>query len=394
MPMNTHTRKTSIRALLLVLMACTAMVACHTLPAVGCPAAQYKEADHAFMVALDFLKAKNWPEAIPSLESALAICPVHVNSLRYLGKAYYATERLEDAQVNQEKLVEAVGQDAKAGDYMDLGKTYAKLKDYRKARQAYVNASRIDTENCAILFNLAVMHSAVKDYPRSVEVYEQVVDNCPDLREKAMPKLVKACKQAAERERSFGNVAEARLYEDKRSDFGSQAGGSAGYQVIADMMKADNWSGAVEQCQAFLANNPESSRRDSVYLNLARSSHQLGQDSVAIEAYRQHLKLKPGNGTAAEELITIFASHSRCDEALAVAETANSHVTDEIQKVHLFYGWGKALECATRYQEAKEKFRWVTANATGDYRLWARTEMDRQDQFMERVRMQRENAGY
>ncbi len=383
----------SIRPILLILL----LVATTTLTAVdamGCSEAQYKEADHAFMVARDFIQARNWNEAIPSLESALAICPEHVNSLRYLGKAHYANKRYADAQTTQEKLIEATGQDAKSGDYMDLGKTYAKLKEYRKARQAYVNASRLDPTNCSILYNMAVMHSAVKDYPRSVEAYEQVLDNCPDLREKAMPSLVKACQKAAERESSFGNVAEAKLYEAKRAEYGSQAGGSVGYQVIVDKMKAKDWGAAVEQCNSFLANNPESGRRDNVFLNLARSSHQLGQDNSAIEAYRHHLEIRPDNGKAVEELLTILSTHERCEEALGEAEAASPNVKDDLQKAYLFYGWGEALECAGQYQEAKEKFRWVASNATGAYKRHAQDKMERQDQLLERRRLQRENAGY
>ncbi len=359
----------------------------------ACPEAQYKEANHAFAVAKDFLQAKNWTQAIPSLESALAICPEHVNSLRWLGKAYYATERYEDAQETQMALVEAAGEQAKASDYMSLGKTYAKLKDHRKARQAYVNASRLDPENCAILFNLAVMHGAVNDNARSVETYERVIDNCPDLKDKAMPRLVKACQKAAERERSFGNVAEANLYEQKRSEYGSQAGGSAGYQLIVDKMKSRDWAGAATQCQAFLANNPDSSRRDNVLLNMARSNKQLGRTNDAVQAYRDHLAVRPGNGKAVEELLLILAESERCDEALDQAEASDAHISDDIQKVYLYYGWGKALECGGQYQEAKEKFRWVTANATGDYQRYAREEMTRQDQLQERERLQRQNAG-
>jgi len=391
--MVTRTRQTPIRICLLFLLTGTALLTGLAATAVGCPDAQYKEADHAFRVATESIQAKDWAHAVPALDSALAICPEHDNSLRYLGKAYYATERFEEAKAVQEKLIEVVGQDAKTGDYMDLGKTYAKLKDYRKARQAYVNASRIDPENCAILFNLAVMHSAVKDYPRSVETYEHVVDNCPDLREKAMPKLVKACQLAAERERSFGNVAEARLYEAKRSEFGSQAGGSVGYQLIVDRMRARDWSGAVEQCQAFLDNNPESSRRDNVLINMARSYKELGQTDRSIEAYREYLGIMPGSGEAAGEMIELMASNERCDEALRAAESASARISDAEQKVPVTYAWGKALECVGRHQEAKEKFRWVSNNATGNYRHWARTEMERQDQYMERARLQRENAG-
>jgi len=382
----------SIRpALLIILIAATATLT--AVETVACPEAQYKEADHAFMVARDFINARNWTEAIPSLESALAICPEHVNSLRYLGKAHYANERYEVAQVTLEKLLEVTGKDAKSSDYMDLGKTYAKLKDYRKARQAYVNASRLDPDNCSILFNMAVMHGAVKDYPRSVETYEQVLDMCPDLRDNAMPRLVKACQKAAERERSFGNVAEARLYEDKRAEYGSQAGGSVGYQLIVDKMNAKDFAGAATQCEAFLANNPESSKRDRVLLNMARCQRQLESYGPAVTAYRKYLDIKPDDGETAGDLINVLISSERCAEALAEAAEAHARVQDAEQRVYINYYWGKALECDGRYQEAKEKFRWVVANATGIYKNYARDEMGRQDQHMERERAQRQNAG-
>ncbi|MBC8423153.1 tetratricopeptide repeat protein [bacterium] len=392
--MYTRTRKISQSPLLILLVAVAAVVAGYTAHAVGCPESQNTEASHAFRVAGEFIQKKNWPEAIPSLESALAICPEHENSLRYLGKAYYATERFAEAQAAQEKLVEIVGQDAKPSDYMDLGKTYAKLGENRKARQAYVNASRIEPDNCVILFNLALMHSAVNDYARSVEVYERVVDNCPDLREKAMPYLVKACQEAEQRERSVGNVAEAQLYEAKRSEYGGQAGGSVGYQLIVEKMKAEDWTGTVAQCKAFLANNPESSRRDNVLLNMARSYREVGQTGNAIQTFRDYIAIKSGDGKAAGELIELLAANERCDEALDAAEAAGTRIIDAVQKVYLNYAWGKALECAGRYQEAKEKFRWVVANASGDYKRWAQVEIERQDQYLERVRMQRENAGY
>lgn len=359
----------------------------------ACPEAQYQEADHAFGVARDFILKKNWTQAIPSLESALAICPEHLNSLRYLGKAYYAEERFEEARDKLEALIEAAGTEAKSSDYMDLGKTYAKLKDYRLARQAYVNASRLEPENCAILFNLAIMHGAVKDFVRSVEAYEQVIDNCPDLRDRAMPELVKACQKAAERESSFGNVAEAKLYENKRTEYGSQAGGSTGYQLIVDKINAKDFSGAVQQCKGFLANNPDSSRRDRVLLNMARCESQLKDYAVAAQSYRDYLAMKPNDGESTGALIETLINAERCDQALSEAETAYARITDAEQRVYISYYWGKALECQGRFDEAKEKFRWVATNATGDYKYWAREEMQRQDQLQERERLQRQNAG-
>ena len=379
---------TAIRPILPLLLLIVAAAAA------ACPESQYREADHAFSVAREPLMSKNWVQAIPALESALAICPEHVNSLRYLGKAYYETERYADARIQQEALIEAAGQDAKYTDYMALGKTYAQLDEDRLARQAYVNASRLDPDNCAVLFNLAVMHGAVNDYARSVETFEAVIDNCPDLKDKAMPHLVKACQKAAERERRFGNVAEADLYEQKRGEYGSQAGGSAGYQLIVDRMKAEDYAGAVQQCRAFLDNNPDSSRRDRVLLNMARSQGQLKDYGAAIESYRAYLELKPNDGESAGALVESLVDAERCEEALATAAEAHARIQDTEQRVFINFYWGSALECVGQYQEAKDKFNWVEANASGDLKYRARNQVTRQEQYLERERLQRQNAGY
>ncbi len=384
-------RRIQIPTSLLVL---SLLVAVTTGPVIaGCPEGQQKEADFAFSQAGDFIKAQSWTQAIPQLQSALSICPEHANSLKYLGKAFFATEDFAQARTTFERLIEVRGKDAQSGDYMDLGKTYAKLKEYRLARQAYVNASRLAPEDCSILFNLAVMHNAVKDFPRSVETFEQVLDGCPNLREKVLPELTKACRAAAERERGFGNIKEADLYAVKASEYGSQAGGSTGYQLIVEKMRASDYTGAADLCDAFLKNNPESSRRDNVLLNLARCRTRLNQTDAAVTAYRQYLELKPSDSKSASEYAELLTKVERTDEALAVAEKFLAHVEDESQRVYLVYAQGKALEGAERYMEAKEKFRWVVANATGEYKFWSQEEMQRQDQLEEIRQRQRQNAG-
>jgi len=380
--------------ILTLLVVFSLLIAVSTGPVLaGCPEGQQKEADFAFSQAGDFIKAQSWTQAIPQLQSALSICPEHANSLKYLGKAYFATEDFAQARTTFERLIEVRGKEAQSGDYMDLGKTYAKLKEYRLARQAYVNASRLAPEDCSILFNLAVMHNAVKDFPRSVEAFELVLDGCPNLREKVLPELTKACRAAAERERGFGNVKEADLYAVKASEYGSQAGGSTGYQLIVEKMRAGDYTGAADLCDAFLKSNPESSRRDNVLLNLARCRTRLNQTDAAVAAYRQYLELKPSDSKSASEYSELLSKAGRTDEALTVAEQFLAHVEDESQRVYLVYAQGKALEGAGRYMEAKEKFRWVAANATGEYKFWSQEEMQRQDQLEEIRQRQRQNAG-
>lgn len=361
--------------------------------ALSCPPEQEKQADHAYAVATGFLQARNWQEAIPSLQSALAICPEHVNSLRWLGKSYMATKQYDKALEQFDLLVAAQGSKTSANDYMDQGKAHAKLKQYKEARISYIKASRIDGENCNILFNLGVMHYATKNYADAVDVFEQVADGCPELESKVMEQLAKACDKAAVRAEQKGDATSAKLYKDKFADYSRNAGGSIGYKLIVQKMRAKDWTGAVQECETFLAANPESTKKSNVLLNLARSQVQLGRVSAAAEAYEQYMEIRPSDGKVADEYIEMLAKNEMCERALAVASDAMARVTELEDRVYVHYGWGKALECAGRYSEAKEKFQFCVANGEGDIRDWARTEVGRQEQLEQRRQMQRQNAG-
>ncbi|MCP4145167.1 MAG: tetratricopeptide repeat protein [bacterium] len=354
-----------------------------------CGEAQQIEATHAFQVAKEFLMAKNWAQAIPSLESALEICDEHENSLKWLGKSYRETGRFDEAVVVFSKLIEVRGQAATANDHMDLGKTFAKLKDYRKARQSYVSAQRLAPTDCSVLFNLAVMHGAVKDYARSVDTYEEVIDNCPQLKEKALPKLAKACQKASEKERKMGNVAVAKEYDKRYQEYAGSAGGSVGYKIIADRMNNGDYSGAVSACDDFLLKNPESTKTHKVLLNKAGCLRALNKNNEATSAYREYLELRPRDYPATGTLIELLAKTGQCEAGVSLAESVASS-----ESIEVYYGWGMALECLERYMDAKEKFKFVAANGSGNYMIWATQQLERQDQLEEIRLIKRQNAGY
>jgi tetratricopeptide (TPR) repeat protein len=354
-----------------------------------CGEAQQIEASHAFQVAKEFLMAKNWAQAIPSLQSALEICDEHENSLKYLGKSYLNTGRFEESIVVFSKLIEVRGRAATAKDHMDLGKAYAKMKDYKKARQSYVSAQRLAPTDCNVLFNLAVMHGAVKDYARSVDTYEELIDNCPQMKEKALSKLAKACQKASEKERKMGNVAVAKEYDKRYQEYAGSAGGSVGYKIIADRMNSGDYSGAVAACTDFLSKNPESTKTHKVLLNKARCLQQLNKNSEAISTYREYLDLRPRDYKVTGSLVELLAKAGQCEAGISLAESVASS-----NSIEVYYGWGMALECMERYMDAKEKFNFVAANGSGNYKIWATQQLERQDQLEEIRLIKRQNAGY
>jgi tetratricopeptide (TPR) repeat protein len=360
--------------------------------AMACPEEHNKQADHAYRQAGEFLQARNWVQAIPSLESALNICPEHENSLKWLGKAKIQTKDYAGAQVALEKLIEVRGQGAEAGDYMDLGKTYAKLKDYRKARQAYVNAQKLSPNDCNVLFNLGVMHGAVKDYVRQVDVFEQAYNTCDQYSERILPMLTKACKKAADKERGMGNLADANAYEAKYKEYAENAGGREGYKLISQTMQKGNYAEAVTLCKSFLVNEPEHS---SAWLSLARCEEHLGRNADAVTSYKKYLALRPGDYATTGTLLELYAKSERCEEGESAATAAAAKFASggKEQLAEIYYGWGKILECQSRYMDAKEKFRYVTTCGNAELTGYARQEMERQNQLDEIRQLKRQNAG-
>jgi len=358
----------------------------------ACPPEQVKQADHAYQVAAGFIQARNWDEAIPSLKSALAICPDHAKSLRWLGKAYMAKKQYDQAIVQFDALIDAQGNAVTANDYMDQGKAHARLKQYKQARISYIKADRLDGENCNILYNLGVMNSATKNYEDAVETLERAYETCPDIQERVLKQLARASEKAADRAEKKGDVAGAATYRDKLSQYASSAGGQVGYKLITDRMKAKDYAGAISAGQDFLAKNPESDKIASVYLNMARSQWEIGKRTDALASYKSYLGLKPADGKIAGEYIEKLAEAERCEEALNQAQAAWSS-TDAAGKVYVSYGWGKALECAGSFVEAKEKFQYCVANGSGEIKSWAGQEVTRQEQLEERRQMRSQNSG-
>ena len=388
--MHTLRRTNRLAGTLLIGIVLLALSAGSALAA--CDPVQKHQADSAFQVALDFVRAKNWQQAIPQLESALSICDEHVPTLQALGRAYYATERFDESREVLEQLVAVRGQDAEARDYMDLGRTLTRLKDYRKARQAYGSAQRLDPENCGILYNLAVMHGAVKDYSHSVDAYERALGACPNLKDKILPNLAKACKSAAQKARGIGAVAEAEEFDAKYTEYANSAGGRTGYQLIVAKFHEKDYAGAVDLAEKYVATQPNAK---NAWLSLGRAALQTKQYAKSIDAYKRYLALDPEDNKAHAALVDVYTKAGRCEEALTTARQADEKFSPMGKRFlpEIHYNWGKALECAGRYEEAKARFSFVTT--CGDQKLAdsARQEMVRQDQLQTREDVRAQNAG-
>ena len=348
-----------------------------------CMPSQQKEADLAYASAYESLKAENWAQAVPRLKSILEVCPSHINSLRGLGTAYLGLNELDQARETFIKLINARGDEAEAGDFANLGKTYAKLKDYQQARGAYLKASALDPDNCSILFNLGVLHVGVQDYRSAVEAFEHTLEECPAVREQVLSQLAKACQKAATKEKSMGNPDREQLYLAKYKQYAGLSGeGSTKYDLIRKLMKEGKYNEAIPLLEELVAENPD---HHPGWLSLARCLDQVERNNEAINAYQKRLELRPDDEKTTADLIILYAETERCQEAIRLAQMGKDRFQSQ-GKEHLagiYFGWGMALSCAKEYEAAKEKFRSSIASGVSKWSEPARQQIRRQDELIE-----------
>jgi len=320
-----------------------------------CSATQMTEADLAYSSAYEFISAKQWTQAIPRLVTTLEMCPEHINSMRALGRAYRATEQFEEARETYNQLIEILGSKAEAGDYTGLGMVFSRLKDYQNARAAYMKAVVVSPDDCGILFNLGVLHTAVQDYRQAVEVFEQTMEKCPNVRDNVMPKLADACDKQAAKEEKIGNIEQAAMYRNKGRQYAGQAGGSTTYDLVKQMMGERKFAEAVPLLQNMLAENPE---HPAALLSLARCQDTLGKRGEAISAFERYLQVKPDDHKTTADLIRTYAEAGNCQQAITYARGAKTEFEPKgtIYLAGIYYAWGLALECSEQYGDAKTMF--------------------------------------
>jgi tetratricopeptide (TPR) repeat protein len=214
----------------------------------------------------------------------------------------------------------------------------------------------------------------------------------PDQAERIYTRLADAAKKAGEKEAKIGNTTEADAYRKKWQDYAAQAGGAQGGDLIAKLMKEKNWDGAIQAAETVLAEDPN---RKSARFNLARCYDAKGQYVEAATEYTKYIELDPDNEKAHAYLVIALSEAGRCAEAMSRAQQAVTRFTPKgLQALGgIYYGFGKALECGKDYASAREKFRLSAGSGDEVYSSYARRQMERMDQMIQRDAALKKQAG-
>ena len=356
-----------------------------------CPPGRVQEANLAYNSASVFLKDKQWDQAIGQLQSAVDICPEHVDATRGIGTAYAGKGDYKNALIWYNKVIKLRGNKVQAGDFGNLASSYAKLKMYKESRAEYMKAQQIAPDDCGVLFNLGVMHYASGFHPQSVEVLEHALEVCPRYRDNILVQLSKSASKASEQQKKNGNLDKAKYYAELVNKYGGQAGGSTTYDMVKKSMREKNYPEAIKLLQQMLAKNP---KQPNAVLTLARAQDAVGNKTGSITAYRQYLAQKPNDAEATGVMIQVMVEAGQCDRAAVEADMAARRLGAQGRSslASIYYSWGLALECNKDYDLARSKFARCVSSGNEKFSVPGEEQVERMEGFIALAEAERKRA--
>jgi len=356
-----------------------------------CQPGQMQEANLAYQSAAQFLSAQQWDQAISRLNSIVKVCPEHVDATRGLGTAYVGKADYMKAIGWFNKVVALRGNEVQAGDFANLGKSYAKLKKYKEARAEYMKAEKLEPNDCGVLFNLGVMHYASKYNAQSVEVLQHALDVCPQYRDPILKQLSKSATAAAKQQKANGNNDKAAYYTGLMNQYGGEAGGSTTYDMVKKKMAAEQYAEASMLLKQMLAKNPN---QPNAWLTLARASDASGDKHGSITAYNKYFELKPNDAQNYGTMIQVMVEAGQCSAAASKAAAGSKKFASQGRSAlaGIHYSWGLALECQEDYEGAKAQFQKAASSGNSKYSAHGATQVGRMEDFMKMTEAQRKKA--
>jgi tetratricopeptide (TPR) repeat protein len=362
-----------------------------TMALAECAPGQMQEANKAYQQALEFMTKQDWDQAIAQMQSALKICPEHVDATRGIGDAMVGKAMYAEAVPYYQQVIELRGDQAEAGDYANLGKAYAKLKKYQEARAEYMKAEKLAPDDCGVLYNLGAMHNASKYYIESVEVLEHALEACPQISDPVLKLLTNSAEKAASQQKANGNNERAEYYAGLAQKYGGQAGGSTTYDMVKQKMSQKDYQGAVGLLEQMLAKEPD---HTGALLTMARAQDQLKNRPASIQAYQKYLALKPNDENATAAMLQVMVESQQCSQAKSEAAGAARRFEGKGREVMapIMYSWGLALECTGEYDAAKEKFQQCASSGNAKYASYGARQVERMEGLKAREEAEKKKA--
>lgn len=218
-------------------------------------------------------------DAVESYRKALQLSPGNRDFILNLAYGYLQAERLREAEEGFRLLIEQ-----NPGDWQPwrlLGLTLIRRGDPSEAVVAFQQALAKNPSQPETLYDLARLYQQQKKYPQAVEIFRRLVKLIPD---------------DAELWTSLGsNYKETGMFEPAEEAYQRALSidpklAAAYYNYGNLLVEQRNWLGAVEKYRQAIALDPNFAPS---YHNLAVALDALGQTNEASDVRQQYLRLRP-----------------------------------------------------------------------------------------------------
>jgi len=230
-------------------------------------------------------------EAIAQFKTALKIDPEYTEAYMNLGIAYHLLGDAKQAIAYMKKTME-LDPTRKESIYNNMGMVYGKQGDYQKALEMFRNALALNRKSAAIYRNIGEIALVHEDWSTALEAWTGAVDNRPTL-----SNIYESMKQDA-----------LRLYEDEDN-----------FDQIKAVLNEPLTEAVLAKYDARIVDELawQDPKLADDYMNLGRTSTELGRFDEAVESYLNALKITPGDHVLRNRLGIVYA---RNDELTKAAE--------------------------------------------------------------------------
>lgn len=354
---------------LIALFALLAPVAAHA----ECSPTKRSTAEQSYSTAQALGEAKQWADAIPSLERALEACPEMVKAVQLMAYAQMQArdfglsaryfQRYID-EVHQGVLIDAETDMLRAYGYVQL-----KLQNYSGAVRIYEAILTQDPTNAEAHERLVNAYIASGNVALGIPHLEALYAMTTGEEQSRNAKRIGAAY------REIGEDANAKEWD-------ALAGGGTTGQFSDGLahMNAKEWSSAAESFEGFLQGQPDNV---SGLKNLGICYDQLGRKADAAATYEKAFALAPDRSDIASSLAIAYSDLERWSDVAEIAGPAvETWGEDNPSKGSMYFLMGKVYEKRDGdYEQAIRMFQ--NARSDPHWGSFAVREISRQEQLIQ-----------
>lgn len=282
--------------------------------------------DYFFNLGVAYFEKKRYQDAIENLSRVLAICPFYFKTYLILGTAYLKIRKFEFSKKYLTKSILYNKYNALA--FLNLGAVNSILKLYDDGIAMFEKAIALSPNEPRAYLGLAKIYSTLGNIEKANEYFKKVIklDNKGNLANYAKRSIQRTFKEN-EISNKTGNP----------EDFYSE-----GYRCYI----SGDYTKSALMYKKYLSLKPED---DYIWYALGETQLREGRPELALEAFKQAIRLYPKKGLYFKELAIVFDKLNKPEKVIAAVTKAKElGKSDSIT----YCLWGKALFQLKNFKEA------------------------------------------